>query len=68
MAQEGGADALSALHRRRAMGKLSVPRGFGKLAVFQTAMRNRVELILKDLAGGDDGTRTRDLMRDRHAF
>ena len=24
-----------------------------------------VGLILKDLAGGDDGTRTRDLMRDR---
>ncbi|SPE33537.1 hypothetical protein SBA2_80053 [Acidobacteriia bacterium SbA2] len=22
----------------------------------------------KDLAGGDDGARTRDLMRDRHAF
>jgi hypothetical protein len=25
-------------------------------------------LETKDLAGGDDGTRTRDLMRDRHAF
>ena len=25
-------------------------------------------LILKQIAGGDDGARTRDLMRDRHAF
>ena len=29
--------------------------------------RKRV-LKIKDLAGGDDGDRTRDLMRDRHAF
>jgi hypothetical protein len=29
--------------------------------------RNRI-LKIKDLAGGDDGARTRDLMRDRHAF
>ena len=29
------------------------------------AMSNMVGLRLKDLAGGDDGTRTRDLMRDR---
>jgi len=29
-------------------------------------MSNMVGLKLKDLAGGDDGTRTRDLMRDRY--
>ena len=28
-------------------------------------MEGELVLILKDLAGGDDGTRTRDLMRDR---
>ena len=31
-------------------------------------MGRKVILETKDLAGGDDGTRTRDLMRDRHAF
>ncbi|GEM_PF-5890618 len=30
------------------------------------AMKNLDGLKLKDLAGGDDGTRTRDLMRNRH--
>jgi len=29
-------------------------------------MKNGIGLNLKELAGGDDGTRTRDLMRDRH--
>ena len=29
---------------------------------------NERRLTWQELAGGDDGTRTRDLMRDRHAF
>ena len=31
-------------------------------------MEGKAILKLKELAGGDDGARTRDLMRDRHAF
>ena len=31
-------------------------------------MENEERLNQKELAGGDDGARTRDLMRDRHAF
>ena len=31
-------------------------------------MEQKLRLSMKELAGGDDGTRTRDLMRDRHAF
>ena len=31
-------------------------------------MEEKLRLIMKELAGGDDGARTRDLMRDRHAF
>ena len=34
----------------------------------RTGMEGKAILKLKELAGGDDGTRTRDLMRDRHAF
>ena len=38
---------------------------FGTLSVFFTVMKNGIGLNLKELAGGDDGARTRDLMRDR---
>jgi hypothetical protein len=31
-------------------------------------MKRKPILKTKELAGGDDGARTRDLMRDRHAF
>jgi hypothetical protein len=31
-------------------------------------MERKQILKIKKLAGGDDGARTRDLMRDRHAF
>jgi hypothetical protein len=41
---------------------------FGTFSALQMAMRNSLGLRAKDLAGGDDGTRTRGLMRDRHAF
>jgi len=34
--------------------------------MFIMVMKNGIGFTLKELAGGDDGTRTRDLMRDRH--